>query len=83
MKKMKYLKSIIIIFLSSLMSCEKVFVIKTEDAENYMVVNAIFNDKEPFEAEVTKSFSPYGDFTVIELKNLPAITWLHLESSNE
>lgn len=66
---MKYLKFIIIVLASFLMSCEKEFVINTDDADNYIVVNAIFNNQESFEVEVTKSFSPYGAFKVKELSN--------------
>ncbi len=67
--KMKYLVFVCVVFASALLSCEKEFVIKTEDIKNLMVVNAIFNNQESFEVEVTKSFSPYGELEVKELTN--------------
>ncbi len=66
MKNTLYIISILFVVLTA---CEKELKINTTKEENKIVINSIINTDSVFTAEVTKTFSPYNNINVEELKD--------------
>ncbi|HHB52651.1 MAG TPA: DUF4249 domain-containing protein [Saprospiraceae bacterium] len=62
-------KSVLGVLFILCFSCEQELVIESPLSENKPVLNSIFNSGEPFEVELTTTFSPYKEIKVVELKD--------------
>jgi len=59
----------LLILMQLISSCEKVLVIKTNEEDQLIVINSMFNNSEQLSAKITRSFSPYESLAVKELNN--------------